>query len=175
MSGQSASIVGIRPYSAEDLHLLERLLGDPVAMDHLGGPETLEAIGARHERYLASDPERGGIFTIVLGPEATPVGWVAYWELEWQGETVWECGWHVLVGYQGRGIASAGTALMLEWARRRGKHGRIHAFPAVENTASNALCRSLGFTLLGEVDVEYPKGHMMHSNNWCLDLGQPNR
>ncbi len=42
-----------------------------------------------------------------------------------------------------------------------------------DNAASNALCRTLGFTLLGPVDVEYPKGSVMHSYDWCLDLARP--
>ena len=36
---------------------------------------------------------------------------------------------------------------------------------------SNALCRTLGFELLGEVSVEYPKDHEMRSNDWRLDVG----
>lgn len=36
------------------------------------------------------------------------------------------------------------------------------------NVAPNALCATLGFTQLGE--VEYPVGRMMQSNNWRLDL-----
>jgi RimJ/RimL family protein N-acetyltransferase len=49
----------------------------------------------------------------------------------------------------------------------------LHAFPAVDNAASNALCRSLGFTLLGAFDVEYPPGHALRCNDWALELGDP--
>jgi RimJ/RimL family protein N-acetyltransferase len=163
--------VRIRPWSADDLWLLERLLGDPLMMLHLGGPETTDAIRARHERYLSADPALHGLFAVELGPEAAAVGWVGYWDSEWQGEAVWECGWHVLREQQGRGVATAATALMLDDARRRRVHRHIHAFPSVGNIASNRLCSALGFTLLGEADVEYPVGATMHSNNWRLDLG----
>lgn len=37
----------------------------------------------------------------MAGPDAEAVGWVGYWESEWRGETVWECGWSVLPEAQG--------------------------------------------------------------------------
>ena len=60
---------------------------------------------------------------------------------------------------------------MIDDARRRGTHRLLHALPSVDNAASNALCRALGFELLGETPVEYPKGTMMRSNDWRLELG----
>lgn len=139
-------------------------------MVHLGGPETPEALLARHERYLGYDGATEGLFTILAGPDRAPAGWVGYWECSWQGEDVWECGWHVLPEFQGEGVAAAGSVLMLERARAHGRHRFVHAFPAVDNAASNALAARLGFELLGGVEVEYPKGSMMRSNDWRLDL-----
>ena len=164
------SSVDIRPYGPDDLSLLERLLGDPLMMVHLGGAESREGIRARHERYLDLDGSKDGLFAIVAGAERAAVGWVGYWETSWRGATMWECGWHVLPEHQGAGVATAGTALMVERVRARRSHRFLHAFPAVENAASNALCRRLGLELLGEVEVEYPKGSMMRSNDWRLDL-----
>ena len=46
----------------------------------------------------------------------------------------------------------------------------MHAFPNVENAPSNAICRKLGFTLLGAQEFEYPKGHFMLCNDRQLDL-----
>ena len=171
MQSEARPDVALRPYGEGDLPLLQRLLGDAAMTVYLGGPESTESLEARHERYLASDPSEGGLFTIVVGPERTPAGWVGYWEASWQGAEVWECGWHVLPEFQGAGVASAATALMIARARARGRHRFMHAFPAVDNAASNALCLRLGFELLGEVEVEYPKGSMMRSNDWRLDLG----
>lgn len=167
---EGGSCVGIRPWSAGDLSLLERLLGDPAMMEHLGGPDTRDAIRARHERYLGFDGSSEGVFAIVVGSDETPAGWIGYWTTSWHDEDVWECGWHVLPERQSRGVATAAAVLAIEHARARGGCRWMHAFPAVDNVASNALCRRLGFTSLGEVDVEYPVGHMMHSNDWCLDL-----
>ena len=59
---------------------------------------------------------------------------------------------------------------MLEHTRTRGHHRFVHAFPSVDNPASNAVCRRLGFESLGEAEVEYPKGTMFRANDWCMDL-----
>jgi RimJ/RimL family protein N-acetyltransferase len=60
---------------------------------------------------------------------------------------------------------------MIERIRAGRPDARLHAFPGVDNPASNALCRSLGFTLLGAFDLEYPPGHTLRCNDWALALG----
>jgi RimJ/RimL family protein N-acetyltransferase/catechol 2,3-dioxygenase-like lactoylglutathione lyase family enzyme len=164
------SDVRLRAYSDGDLGLLRSLLGDAKMTRFLGGPESEQALADRHQRYLHSDPETSGLFVIVVGESQLPAGWVGFWESEWDGEVTWECGWHVLEAFQGSGVATSGARLALEEARSRGKHRYIDAFPACDNAASNALCERLGFTLLGDVEVEYPKGHAMRSMHWRLDL-----
>lgn len=162
--------VVIRPYAAEDLRLLERLLGDDAAMAHLGGAERPDAILARHQRYLASDEASGGLFTVLVGSETTPAGWVGYWESAWEDVPVWECGWHVLPEFQGAGVASAAMTQVIAEVRARETHDALHAFPSVDNVPSNRLCARLGFELLGEAEIEYPKGRLMRSNTWRLRL-----
>jgi RimJ/RimL family protein N-acetyltransferase len=171
MSDGQGSDVTLRPWSERDLPLLERLMGDPAMMTHLGGPETPDKIRERHARYCAiADTGKGRVFVIVVGADATPVGSVAYWEREWHGELIWETGWSVLPEFQGRGFATRGTAAAVERARAEQKHRSIHAFPSVDNAPSNAICRKVGFTLTGEVEFEYPLGHFMRCNDWTLDL-----
>ena len=163
--------VDIRPWSEGDLQLGERLMGDPAMTEHLGGPETPEKIRERHERYCRiGDTGKGRMFVIVVGPDRVAAGSVGYWEIEWHGEQVWETGWSVLPEFQGRGVATRGTAAMLELARLESKHRFIHAFPPVANSPSNAVCRKLGFTLVGEYDVEYRPGNPIKVNDWRLDL-----
>ena len=166
----SAADVDLRPWGEADLRLLERLMGDPVMTEHLGGPESPEQIRSRHARYQHLDPATGRMFVIVVGTERVPAGSVGYWEREWQGERVWETGWSVLPELQGRGIAARGTALAIERARGERRHRHLHAYPSVDNRPSNAICRRLGFTLLGPTDFEFPPGHLMRCNDWCLDL-----
>ena len=111
-----------------------------------------------------------GQFRIVESTTGVGVGWVGFWERDWRGEGVYEMGWAVLPGFQGRGIASAAATEVVEEARREGRRRYLLAYPSVENAPSNAICRKLGFTLLGESDYEYPPGHWMRCNDWRLDL-----
>jgi RimJ/RimL family protein N-acetyltransferase len=163
--------VEIRPWSESDLGLLRRLMGDPAMTAHLGGPETSKAIAKRHRRYVGpNEPGTGQMFAVLVGPERVPAGSVGYWERDWRDDTVWETGWSVLPEFQGLGIAGKGTAAVIERARVQGTHRQMHAFPAVDNPASNAICRKLGFAFLGEIDFEYPPGRPLRCNDWRLDL-----
>jgi RimJ/RimL family protein N-acetyltransferase len=160
----------LEPWGKDDLPLLRRLLGDPAMTAHLGGPESEEQLAERQERYAnLTDPGSGRMFKLVdESGEAT--GSVGYWEKEWRDGTVYETGWSVLPEHQGKGLASAGTRLVIDEARRQQRHRYLHAFPSVDNAPSNAICRKLGFELLGAQDFEYPKGHWMSCNDWRLDL-----
>ena len=137
---------------------------------HLGGPESRDAIVARHRRFLElREKGTGRMFRIAL-PDAPGAGSVGYWEREWLGSTVYEMGWHVLPEYQGRGVASAAVRLAAAHAAEHGRRRYAHAYPKVANAPSNAVCRNAGFELLGEVDFEYPKGTPIRSYDWRLDL-----
>jgi RimJ/RimL family protein N-acetyltransferase len=159
--------VRLEPWGKGDLPLLEELLGDPAMTKHLGGPESPEKLAERQARYEQAE---SGIYKIVDAATGEAVGSVVYWERTWQGEGIYEIGWSVLPAFQGRGIAAAATSQAIELARSEGKHRFLHAFPSVDNDPSNAICRKLGFTLLGDGEFEYPKGHFMRCNDWRLDL-----
>ncbi|HKO29017.1 MAG TPA: GNAT family N-acetyltransferase [Solirubrobacteraceae bacterium] len=166
MSGR----VILEPWGIGDLPLLERLMGDPRMTEHLGGPETPDQLRERQGRYERL--EHGDrMFKIVEMDDGAGVGSVGYWTKQWRDQQVYEIGWMVVPEFQGRGIAVAATAQAIELARGDGRHRFMHAFPNVENAASNAICRKLGFELLGECDFEYPPGHRMRCNDWRFDLG----
>ena len=152
----------LEPWAAGDLPLLTALLGDPAMMEHLGGPESPEKLAERQARYERPD---SGMYKIV---DDEPVGSVGFWE---RGDDAYEVGWSVLPAAQGRGYATAAMELLLEIIRAVGDRRYVHAYPSVENGPSNAICRKLGFTLLGPREFEYPKGHLMQCNDWQLDLG----
>lgn len=140
-------------------------------MQHLGGPESPEKIAARHQRYLQVGPLGSGqMFKIVDDDSARGVGSVGYWARTWQGEDVYETGWSVLPEFQGRGVAAAATAQVIDRARAERTHRFLHAFPSVDNLPSNAICRKLGFRLLQACDFEYPPGHALRCNDWRLSL-----
>ncbi len=163
--------VRLEPWGEEDLPLLRRLTGDPAMMEHLGGAESEAKLAERQARYTApQDPAVTGTFRVVETAGGEPAGWVGYWGHSRHGATVYEIGWSVLPEFQGRGIARAAALETIALARAQQRHRYMHAFPSVANPASNAVCRAAGFTLLGEVDLEYPPGTVMRCNDWRVDL-----
>ena len=168
MSPKQQLTVSIRPWSDRELPLLERLMGDPAR----SGTGALQQIRERHERYLKSGETstQGPMFAILIGPKNEAVGSIGYWRRVWQGENLWEIGWSVLPEYQGLGIAGRAIDLIAQRTRMLGKFRFLHAFPAADNEAANTICRAAGFTLLGEVEMNYPAGHTMRRNNWRLEL-----
>ena len=168
MTALSASIV---PWGENDLPLLTLLMGDPAMTEHLGGPETAEKIAERQQRYeRLEDSGKGRMFKIVDDATGVGAGSVGYWEREWRDVPVYETGWMVIPSFQGRGIARMAVALAIEEARSQQKRRFLHAFPAVDNPPSNAICQKVGFTLFEECEFEYPPGNLMQCNDWCLDL-----
>jgi RimJ/RimL family protein N-acetyltransferase len=144
-------------------------MGDPRMTEHLGGPESPEKLAERQARYeRIHEAGTGEMFVICAGPEAEGVGSVGYWEDAWRGGTVWEIGWSVVLEFQRRGIASRAVGLLLEEIAAEGLDRPILAYPAVENEASNAVCRKAGMTLIGEAVVEFPPGNPFRANEWIL-------
>lgn len=150
--------------------MLRRLLGDPGTMAHLGGAETPMQIEHRHERYLGMTDDASGRMLVVETAEGVAAGSVGHWDRDWRGGTVWETGWMLLPEHRGRGLAVAAVTELMGRLRTLGSRRFVHAFPAVDNAASNAICAKAGFELLEALDFEYPKGHWMRCNDWRLDL-----
>lgn len=163
----------IEPWGEGDLALLQRCLGDPAMMEHLGGPMSAEKIVERQQRYerLPATGE-GQMFRIVDVATGESVGSVGYWERESNEGLVYETGWLVLPAVQGRGVATGATAQVIERARAEGKHRYLYAYPSVDNGPSNAICRKLGFTRIRVSENEYPEdsGNILRCNDWRLDL-----
>lgn len=167
-----SSPIRLEPWSEDDFWLL-RAMNAPALMEHLGGPETDDALVKRHRRYVDLSAERtdaGRMFRIVLLPEEVAVGSIGFWKQTWDGEPVYETGWTVLPGHQGRGIATAATRAVAALARAERTYRYLHAFPSTDNAPSNAVCRKAGFELRGERELEYPPGHALQCNDWRLDL-----
>lgn len=154
----------LEAWGPDDLPLLEKTLGNAAMMRYLGGPETAEKLAERQERYVHPDTE---MYKIVDDESGEAIGSVGFWEKDWRAETVHEVGWFVIPEFQGCGIAVEAMRQLIPLAGSR----PIHAFPNVENAASNAICRKLGFSLLGEMDFEYPPGHWMRCADWRLEAG----
>lgn len=164
-------MIELLPWSNDDLWAVDRFLSDPEMMKHLGGPQSREQIVDQHQRYLhTAESDTGQMFKIVLNRATDAIGNIGYWDKTWREKIVYEAGWMILPEYQGKGYASAALKLLVERLRREHVHRFLHAFPAVTNGPSNALCRGAGFTNQGECEFEYPVGHPLLCNDWRLDL-----
>lgn len=161
-------MVTLRPWAAGDRWLLD-MTNTPEMTTFLGGPESDEQLERRHRRYQQLDgPWPGGMFAVLDAD--TVVGSIGFWEHVDAGGTVWETGWGVLPEHQRRGYARSAVEEICLLARDAGLHDTIHAFPSIENQASNDLCERCGFTLVGPSPFEYPKGHWMTCNDWVRGL-----
>lgn len=165
--------ISIRPYAEGDMWVMEKTLGDPNQMVYLNGPEGAEKLRERHEKFLAmsADPGAGCMYTITMGTDNVPVGNVGYWETEWDGQAGWEMGWFVLPDHQRKGVATAATRMLVNHVARLSRR-YLFAYPSVDNSPSNAICRKLGFNLTGQTESEYPprSGRFLRVNIWRLDL-----
>lgn len=159
--------VRLEPWGEDDFWLL-RLHNSPEMTEHLGGPESEEKLAERHRRYL--ELPAGGMYRVVAADDGGTAGAIGFWERPWPDGTVWETGWAISPGFQGRGLAVAAARAVMGRARAAGRHRSLHAYPRLEHTASNAVCRRAGFVLRGTVAFEYPKGHPITSNDWYADL-----
>lgn len=165
---QAVRGVRLEPWGEDDFWLLERA-NAPEMTTYLGGPETEEQVLSRHRKYVENDFP-GQMFVVILA-DGERVGSIGYWQHEQPGgSTVWEAGWGVLPEFQGRGIAAAAITELIEVAAAARSHRTLHAYPRIDNPASNALCRKAGFTLRAEIDLEYPKGNPIRCNDWYVDL-----
>ncbi|MEU9957193.1 GNAT family protein [Streptomyces sp. NPDC050982] len=169
MDSAETSQVRLHAWAEGDFWLLQRA-NSPEMTEHLGGPETEEKLIDRHRRYVGLGP--GCMYRVTSADTGDTVGSIGFWEREWRGGKVWETGWGVLPEFQGHGFAAAAARAVVEEARAAGEHRYLHAFPSVDHPASNAVCRSAGFELLGTAEFEYPKGHWLTSNDWRVDLGE---
>lgn len=166
----------LRNIEVGDLALYEAIHCDPRMMEHLGGPLPREGLAEKLERDAATTAS-GETWVLVIVPDpetGVAAGTVTIWEHEMDGRPINEIGWMVLPAYQRRGLGSAAVRMALDRARAEGRWGTVRAFPPVTNPASNAMCRTLGFTLLGEADFRF-RDRTLRCNIWQLDLGAGDR
>jgi len=169
-TGDGKVDIALREVAAGDADIYERMFCDPTMMSHLGGPLPRGSIEAklRHDIDEATSG-RAWIYMIQpsCGDPSVVGGNVVLWAQESHGVWISEIGWMVLPEFQGRGIGKAAVRLLLRRARDAGRWGVVHAYPGVANTASNAICRSLGFTLIGRHDAVYAE-RSLPTNHWHI-------
>jgi RimJ/RimL family protein N-acetyltransferase len=158
----------LRDVVTGDLGLYRRLRCDPAMMSELGGPLDPADMPAKlGQDVQAVLLDRSWVLTIVPDAHhpARAAGSVVLWQHSDGDPDHSEVGWMVLPEYQGRGLATAAMAELLGRADADGRWGDIHAYPGVTNTASNALCRRLGFQLVGRTVTRFADRDL-ETNRW---------
>lgn len=160
-----AAPVNLRPYGEGDAALTVALETDPVVKRHLGGVLTPDGAAAVHRERMAGIA-RGDRFWVVEAPG--PAGVVGIWATPWDGGILAEIGWMLLPGFHGRGLGRQAAAVVLH-LHGDGEQRALHAFPATDNPASNAICRSLGFHRVDDVDLDYA-GRPLRCAHWVTGV-----
>lgn len=161
----------LRDISMDDLPLYERMLTDPDMMSELGGPLPKQGLSEKL-RGIVESVEAGTVGYYVIVPDSDAgagAGSVCIWDHDWNGERISEIGWMVLPEFQGRGLASEAVRSILHKARSETRWDVIHAFPAVTNAPSNAICQKTEFSRIEECDFDYA-GRVLRCNHWRIDL-----
>jgi RimJ/RimL family protein N-acetyltransferase len=163
--------IALREVAEGDAGIYERMFCDAAMMSDLGGPLPRGGIDAKLQHDI-DEAAAGRAWIYMIQPcagESTLTGGnVVLWAYESHGESISEIGWMVLPEFQGRGIGKAAVRLLLRRAREGRRWGVVHAYPGIANTASNAICRSLGFTLAGRHDAVFA-GRSLLTNHWHID------
>jgi RimJ/RimL family protein N-acetyltransferase len=161
----------LRDVELSDAETYVRMRCDPVMMAELGGPLPRDSIEAKVARDVAS-VRSGEAWIFMISRESrgheTVAGSVVLWSNSEHGEPLSEIGWMVLPEFQGRGLGKLATAMLLAKAHDAKRWGAIHAFPGGNNAASNGICRSLGFELVGQTDATFA-GRTFRTNHWRLN------
>lgn len=164
------TVVTLTPWAPEHLPLLFAA-NSPEMTRYLVGPESNDEVRRRHERYLrasAGEPPRTRMFAILA--DGVPVGGIGVWPSQENDEAALETGWNVVPEWQGRGIAKRAVQLLIPIAASLAQPGeRLLANPAIDNAASNGLCRSAGFTPAGEQRFPF-RGGVLHTRVWAFNL-----
>lgn len=161
--------IELRAYGDDDLPLTAALEADAQVMRRLGGPVGAQEAARIHARRMAGVAAGDWYFTIHVPGAPRPAGIIAIWRTPWEGGLVHEVGSLLFPEFQARGIAAEAFAMLVERGRAERRFTEIHGFADVRNGPSNGIVRRLGFTLLGECDLDY-EGRPLRCNHWILDV-----
>lgn len=158
------------PMTAADEDLAVRLECDPEMMRHIGGPRPEADVRASHKRRLALAARGEAAAYKILADDSDEVlGTIGIWRIDSDHPETCEMGWFVLPEHQGRGVATRAARLILSQARLDPDVHCVHAYPSLENAASNAIARKIGMEHHGEVDDER-FGNVERCNDWRIDV-----
>lgn len=154
-------------WGSDDLPELERA-NTPEMTAFLGGPESAQQLVERQERYLRLNAS-GEAHMFRIDADGQSAGGIGWWQVDHDGMPAYETGWHVYPQWQGRGVAKAALREVIRRIAATGDRDLLVAYPGAENGASNALCRTAGFSRRGGGTMPWRGGELTF-HTWVLDL-----
>jgi RimJ/RimL family protein N-acetyltransferase len=161
--------VELRPYSDADLPLTVALEGDEVVKRDLGGVLDPDEAARIHRERLERMGKGELFYTVRVGDDAEPIGIVAVFATTFAGDVVNEIGIMLRPDRSGRGVGIEALRQLTERARAELGPTQLHGFTSVDNDVINGIGGRLGWTNVGQVDLDY-EGRPMRCHHWILDL-----
>ena len=161
--------VTLRRWGADDLEVLKRVNTPEMTRFLGGGDETDEVLAERHAEYLDLW-ESGEVRMFRIEVDGEAAGYAGWWEEVHDDMPVYEVGCVVEPQWHGHGVASAALSELVRLAATTGDRHLIVGYAHVDNEASNALCRRVGFSLVGTGSYPLEDGEdPLSVNVWMID------
>jgi RimJ/RimL family protein N-acetyltransferase len=145
----------LRPPQAEDFEAWAAFAADPVAAEHLGGPQVRPVAWRGMATVTGAWTLRGfSMFSVIEKASGDWVGRLGPWQPEgWPGT---EVGWGIARDHWGKGYATEGATAAIGWAFDQfGWDEVIHTIDPA-NVNSQAVARRLGSTILRTAEMPPP-------------------
>lgn len=145
----------LRPPQAEDFEAWAAFAADPVAAEHLGGPQVRPVAWRGMATVTGAWTLRGfSMFSVIEKATGDWVGRLGPWQPEgWPGT---EVGWGIVRDHWGKGYATEGATAAIDWAFDQfGWDEVIHTIDPA-NVNSQAVARRLGSTILRTAEMPPP-------------------
>jgi len=145
----------LRPPQAEDFEAWAAFAADPVAAEHLGGPQVRPVAWRGMATVTGAWTLRGfSMFSVIEKATDDWVGRLGPWQPEgWPGT---EVGWGIARDHWGKGYATEGATAAIDWAFDQfGWDEVIHTIDPA-NVNSQAVARRLGSTILRTAEMPPP-------------------
>ena len=161
----------LRDVEPGDVGAYVRMRCDPVMMAELGGPLPREGMAAKVARDAQQAAADAAWIKMIIPDQSAPgVGRRLGRAVVARGQRDADVGDRLdgPAGIPGTRIATTAVRMLLALAGEQERWGLVHAFPAVTNAPSNAVCRSSGFRFAGEQDTSFA-GRVFRTNHWVID------
>lgn len=137
--------IEIRDYRTEDQDFVEKLWFDPKVNQYLSDPSRECADDKYYEALSHMEDNEAGYYLIIQRKDsAQPMGTCCMFPDK--DRTTYDIGYAIAETCWNRGYGSEAVELLLHWIREQGGK-TVTCQVAVDNTASNALVRKMGFSV----------------------------